>query len=66
MDNVFEIEFTKEELNILRIALTPHESTSFAIACDARNKGGDVAGALQLSRSLFSRISTILDNINTQ
>ena len=66
MDNVFELEFTKDELEILQIVLTPHVDTSFSIAYHAKDKGKDVNKMLELSRSLHSRICRIINNINTQ
>lgn len=61
MDNVYDIELTIEELEILRLAMTQNMGLSFALSFYAKEKGNDVNSTLATAKKLYDRLSYIID-----
>lgn len=65
-EKVFEVEFTLEELEVLKLALCPNNDFSRTLALDSRLKGLNVMKRLKVADDLRKRITDIIQHNNTQ
>lgn len=61
MDNMYDIEFTLDELEIIQLALTENWGLRYSLSYYAKEQGKDVKAVLETSERLFKRVSDIID-----